>query len=63
MPNDKEPNETPSAAEYGQNIAYLTSVIGMIGADARDLLGGSTVNGRSRGEIAETTAENSKDLT
>ena len=63
MPNDKQPNGVPDAAEYGLNIAYLTSVVGMTGIAARALLGGATVNGRTRGEIAETTAANSKGLT
>jgi len=63
MPNDKDPLGIPDAAEYGLNIAYLTSVIGMTGVDARDLLGGATVNGRDRAEIAQDTIDNSRNLT
>lgn len=63
MPNNKQPDSVPAAAEYGLNVAYLTSQIGMTGVAARALLGGNNVNGRTRAEIAETTRNNSRNLT
>ena len=63
MPNDKPPNEAPSEAEYGLNVAWLVTNTGMTGVQARALLGGTSVNGRTRGRIALDTAINSQQLT